>query len=106
MITCIGPIEKLVRHVLKQNFPTVLGSTIPKTGSHDDLRPGGNKKIHRKGGLSEIDSMRTCGTTVDRLEYQTEDTAARTTSTSSDLVGSEIRTQLPPQMHVSDRFEV
>ncbi|KAF2689726.1 hypothetical protein K458DRAFT_413973 [Lentithecium fluviatile CBS 122367] len=66
MVTCIGPVWKLIRSTLSQHFPSVLGSS--KNSNSDPyvgLEPVEKKRKHQRGGLSEIDSMKTFGTTVD-----------------------------------------
>lgn len=98
IITCIGPVEKLVRNVVRRHFPSILGSRTSVELDEGPM-PREKKKKHQRGGLSEIDSMKTFGTTVD-TGY------AAQTPTRSDFAGSRVRVQLPPKLHVLDELEV
>lgn len=66
VVTCIGPVWRLVRTTLSQRYPSMFGST---KNSRSDPYVGheqvGHKRKHQPGGLSEIISMKTFGTTVD-----------------------------------------
>ncbi|KAF1976198.1 hypothetical protein BU23DRAFT_42945 [Bimuria novae-zelandiae CBS 107.79] len=64
IITCIAPVSKLARIVIDKRFPTLLGSTYQTApGEHPvSMKP---RRKHFPGGLSELDSMKTFGTTVD-----------------------------------------
>jgi hypothetical protein len=64
IITCFAPVSKLARVVINERFPTLLGSNSQTAPGERPI----SMKPHRKhfpGGLSELDSMKTFGSTVD-----------------------------------------
>ena len=67
IITCFASVAKLGRHIKKKHDPT----KTPGYSNDSDGRGYGMhlaKRKHAPGGLSELDSMKTFGTTVD-VEY-------------------------------------
>jgi hypothetical protein len=66
IIPTIGPVWKLVHSILSRHYPSLLGSSKGESGPHAHAQPPEKKRRHQRGGLSEIDSMRTFGTTVDQ----------------------------------------
>jgi len=79
-LTCIAPIAKLVQYTLNTRSPTTT------TGYSDDS--GGEKRANRRkhapGGLSELDSLKTFGTTIDGTTIDVESTSSIKQSSSID----------------------
>jgi len=78
MVTCIGPVWKLVRTTAIQHFPSISSTTkVNSADRYVDVDNSEKKRKHQRGGLSEIDSMKTFGTTVD-LDGDTEADSTKT----------------------------
>ncbi|KAJ4344811.1 uncharacterized protein N0V89_012555 [Didymosphaeria variabile] len=65
IITCIAPVSKLTRLLLDKRLGDFFGGNTYRTGSGEEKREKQPRRKHFPGGLSELDSMKTFGTTVD-----------------------------------------
>ncbi|KAF1845154.1 uncharacterized protein K460DRAFT_405425 [Cucurbitaria berberidis CBS 394.84] len=65
VITCIAPTAKLGRHIRNKRFQSLLGECTDEVVGPERAVRLATRRKHAPGGLSELDSMKTFGTTVD-----------------------------------------
>ncbi|PVH94523.1 hypothetical protein DM02DRAFT_692984 [Periconia macrospinosa] len=65
IITCMASVAKLSRFLFAARFPKLFGeTTVRDSGAKNEMQPWPRRR-HAPSGLSELDSMKTFGTTVD-----------------------------------------
>jgi hypothetical protein len=65
IVTCIAPSATFVRHFLDKRTQSRIGDDNDRSSAMQHEIPLARRRRHAPGGLSELDSMKTFGSTVD-----------------------------------------